>query len=305
MPSCDIAAYHRLLRRQLGLITREQARAIGFSSSAIGRMIGRGEWIRVFPGVFLRAGTTMTWHTKLLAACLAAGGVASHRSAAVLWHLSTVRAGPIEITCPRHRRARLAGVRVHESTDLELAGTTTRDGIPVTGIARTLLDLGAVVGPDRVLLGIDDARRQKLVEWPALYQTLVRHSRRGRNGCGPFRAILDVRYGDKRVPDSDFERMVQTLLADAGLPEPELQVEVRTDAGEFVARVDLAYPTWKIAIELDGRGHITDAAFESDPIRRNRLELEGWLVLDFTWRYYVERPADLVADIRRAIALRS
>ena len=45
-------------------------------------------------------------------------------------------------------------------------------------------------------------------------------------------------------------------------------------------RIDLAYPDLKIAIECDGKlGHLNDAAFESDPKKRNALELDGWLVL--------------------------
>ena len=303
-PSYDLDALHRLLARQHGLITRAQARALGLSDSAIDRRLRTREWVRLASGVFLRAGTAVTWNTKALAACLAGNALASHRTAAVLWGLSPFRPGPVEITTPRHLRSRTPGVRAHESSDLDLARPVVRSGIPVTGIHRTLLDLGAVVPLEQVQLAIDDARRQKLVHWPGLYETLVLHSRRGRNGCGPFRAILDVRYGELRVPDSDFERMVQTLLADAGLPEPEMQVEVFAAAGDFIARVDLAYQRWRIAIELDGRGHITDEAFEHDPIRRNRLELEGWLVLDFTWRYYVERSHDLVADVWRAVDLR-
>ena len=74
-------------------------------------------------------------------------------------------------------------------------------------------------------------------------------------------------------------------------------------AGErFVAEVDLAYPRWRIAIELDGAVHLRRDVHERDLARQNDLVLEGWVVLRFTWRRYTDRPEQLIAEIRTAIA---
>jgi hypothetical protein len=113
-----------------------------------------------------------------------------------------------------------------------------------------------------------------------------------------LRALLTEHYGEPYVPDSDFERMVQQLLLDAGLPAPVLQHEVY-DGDEFVARIDLAYPNRLLGIELDGRRHLTDQAFERDPVRRNRLVGLGWTILNYTWRAYVDHPTRLVAEVRQ------
>lgn len=105
------------------------------------------------------------------------------------------------------------------------------------------------------------------------------------------------------IPDSHFNRLVEVLLDRSGAPAPTVEHEVRDAAGRFVARVDLAYPELRIAIELDGkRDHMTGRAFEHDRARQNRLELEGWLVLRYTWKQFVETPDRIAAEVLAAIA---
>jgi very-short-patch-repair endonuclease len=70
--------------------------------------------------------------------------------------------------------------------------------------------------------------------------------------------------------------------------------------------IDLCYPQWMIAIELDGgEGHRHEKAFEDDPIRNNQLVVAGWIVLHFTWARFVSDPAGVVREILAAIKLRS
>jgi very-short-patch-repair endonuclease len=112
---------------------------------------------------------------------------------------------------------------------------------------------------------------------------------------------LTEKYGEPVVPDSAFERMVEQLLLDAGIRRPVLQHEVYDEQDAFVARLDLAYPDRLVGVELDGRRHIEDAAFERDPRRRNRLTALGWTIYHYTWRHYVDHPELLCAEIRAAI----
>ena len=191
---------------------------------------------------------------------------------------------------------------MHESTQFGLADLTKRDGIPVTGLARTILDLGAVLPWQEVEFAIDDVRRRRLLDWPDLYETLVLHARRGRNGIGPFRAILDARYGEKVVPHSKFERLVIRLLVDGGLPTPVRQFRVH-DGERFVAQVDLAYPDQSILIELQSKAHHLDpVSFERDKARLNECRLLGWNTYEFTWEMYVERPNYICRTVAGAIA---
>jgi very-short-patch-repair endonuclease len=292
-----------LAQKQHLLVTRQQALAVGMVPRQIERRVADGRWTRQKTGLYALPGAALDWHTKLHGACLVSGGVASHRSAAVLWGLDGFRPGRPEITVPRHRRIQHDDLRIHESTQFDdRLGRTRRAGIDVTGIDRTLLDIAALLDVERLLLAIDDARRRRMTGWPSLFETLIRHSAPGRNGAGMLRALLAEKYGEPVVPDSDFERMVERLLLDAGLGQPVLQHEVFDDVGRFIARLDLAYPDHLVGIELDGRRHIEDRAFERDPVRRNRLTGLGWSIYNYTWRFYVDHPHLLCAEVRAALS---
>lgn len=292
----------RLAARQHGLVTVSQARDAGATRAMLRRRVDAGSWCVVDRGVLRAGGAPVTWESELLARVLSAGpgAVASHRSAAVLWGLEGCRPGVPELTVPNGRRYRRAGVRTHESTDLDLVTPVRRRGIPTTPVARTLLDLGAVVDLGRVHVAIDDARRRRLTDWNALLTTLTTHARRGRDGVGTLRAILDEHYGEMAVADSGFERLVMALLTAAGLPRPVLHHEVVVRGHR--CHIDLAYPEARVAIELDGRDHLRPEVFETDRPRQNSVVLAGWTVLRFTWRRYRTRPDAIVADVRHALA---
>jgi very-short-patch-repair endonuclease len=236
-----------------------------------------------------------------MAHVLAAGpdAVASHRSAAALWGLDGCRKGEPEVTIPFGRRYRPDGARVHQSKDLGRVQAVRRAGIPTTPIERTLLDLGAVAGKGVVLIAVDDARRSGLTDWDRLLDCLVLHARRGRDGVGTFRSILDDHFGELAVTDSAFERLVFAFLCEAGLPKPVLQHEV--SVGGRCYRFDLAYPEQRVAIELDGTVHLRRDVWERDHERQNALVLAGWTVLRFTWRDYRERRLELVREVRAAL----
>lgn len=296
----------RLATQQHGVFARHQHEALGGTRSRERTRLGSGRWWSVHPAVFAIAGAALTWEGRVLAACLAApGAVASHRSAARLWQLDGSFPQQPEISVPRGRRPRLAGVTVHETTDSALWEVQRRRSIPVTGLGRTVVDLGAVLRPARVGQTVDHVLRAGLLDLDALWSVYVRHRRRGRNGTGVLRGVLESVAAERGVHESFFERLVFELLVDAGLPRPVVQHEVRDGHGRFVARLDLAYPPQRIAIELLGKQyHLTDAAFERDPRRRNRLELLGWAVLEFTWRAYVDQPGRLCAAVAEAVRTR-
>jgi very-short-patch-repair endonuclease len=297
----------RLASAQHGVLTSEQLLAKGCTLHQIRSAVDRGELIRRHTDVFRVAAAPATWEQRTLVATLAggSGALASHRSAARLWGLDGSTQGRPEIVTPRHLRSWAPHLgRIHESTDLHLAEPTELQCIPCTGIVRTLVDLGAVVPIESLQQAADDAVRRSLCTWDDLLHALAMHSRRGRRGVGPLRAVLEESYG-KSVPDSRFNRLVERLLAASGL-EPAAEYEVRDATGLLIARVDLAYPDLKIAIELDSkRHHLTSQAFEKDRTRQNQLELLGWIVLRYTWRQYVDSPTLLIAEVRAAVDSRA
>ncbi len=208
--------------------------------------------------------------------------------------------GEIDVVVPKYRRPRLGEITLHRTTQFGRTNAQQVDGIPVTGLARTVLDVAAVVGPKRLNWMVDAVLRQGMVEWEDLFHIWVTHSIQGRNGSGGLRMLLEERYGEERFPDSKWNRMVSDLLIDAGLPTPVLEHEIRSN-GRFIGRVDLAYPEERLAIELDSsRWHQNSESFVNDPRRKNQLMLAGWTVLTFTWSDYADTPAALINTVRQA-----
>lgn len=293
----------RLAARQYGLYTTDQALAAGLTSSALCRRQESGRVQRLEPEVYRAAGAPETWHQRLLIACLTEDAVASHRAAAALFALDGFPPRIVEVVTPRWKRRPNPSVRVHESTDLREAHRTQRCGIPVTTIERTLIDLGAVVPRIKVEQAFDEALRQGLTTPEAVRDRFLQLARRGRRGVGVLRPLLERRLGTSGPRPGEFERRVGRLLVNAGVPEPVFEHIIRTLGGAFVARVDLAYPPLRLAIECDSdRWHSGRARRQADLDRQNRLVLAGWTILRFTWDDLIDQPHLIVAQVRSALA---
>ena len=284
---------------QHGLVSREQARGLGFGDTSIHKRCLAGSFRALHPGVYVVGGAPDTWHQRMLGACLAASGlaVASHRSAARIWGLLG-EDDMLELTVCRPRAPRPRGVLWHRSRDLVPGHTTVREGVPVTNPMRTLVDLGAVVKPWIVEDALDRGLSNKLVPMSAVERMLHDVARPGRRGCGVLRKVLDERALGAAPPDGLLEPRMARLLKDHGLPPAVFQL-VLPDPGY---RIDFAYPDVLLAIEVDGYDpHGTRKAFDTDRARQNRLVLLGWTILRFTWTQVVRQPAKVAADVRTAL----
>ncbi len=292
----------QVAERQHCLITTADVRAAGGGHTHVEARVRGGRWEKVERNVFRITGTPVTPAARLLAVVLAAGpgAVGSHFSAAAMWGIPGFSLNSLEVSIPRGRRYRRQRVRSHESSDLDRCRVVTRDGVPVTDVARTLLDLGRYVGPSRLLRSVEWCRRNGLVDWPELIATLRRHARQGRPGVRRLRGVILANAHRSEVTDSDFELLVIASLLEGGLPEPVLHHRV-LDGERFVAEVDLAYPALKIAIELDGRHHLKPEVRERDLARQNDLVLLGWTVLRFSWERFAAHPERVLSEVRAAI----
>lgn len=289
------------MSRQHGVVSEFMARKLGMAERTVQRRKGTGTYVVDQPGTLRHRGTPLTWHGRVMAAVLSTGGVASHRTAAALWGVDGFRPSTVEVTVGDGTNTRRAGVSVHESTQLDLAEVRDVQGIPTTGPERLLIDIGLLVRSRRLNDAVDDLIRRKHVTWDSLMANFVRHARRGRNGIGPMRALLDARCGTP-VALSAWGRWVADLLVEAGLPRPVLEHQVLDVGGGFVAQVDLAYPGLRVAIELQSQAHhLSVSAFQSDARRFNLLATEGWIVLTFTWADFVDHPERLCITVREAL----
>jgi very-short-patch-repair endonuclease len=307
MPTLDDRLLPVFLRQHWLVSTSDVVDAGGTGQQARDR-VRSGRWIQVDRGVFRPRDLAMTWHSRHLAPILAGRlhGVevrTTHRSAAALHQIPGFGRGHPEVATPRGYNIRRTDLRVRTSTDLDRAGTIEVEGLPVTDLCRTILDVGHGVSDQRLLRIVEWARRERGITWAQMISTLARHARRGRAGIARLRRVIAHHADREEITDSDFELLVLALLREHGLPEPVLHHRV-LDGTRFVAEVDLAYPSHLLAIELDGAVHLEADVRERDLPRQNDLVLLGWTVLRFTWRRLQERPDALVREVRAALATR-
>jgi hypothetical protein len=265
-----------------GVFRRPHAVMAGLTKRQIAQRIAEHRWLRLYRDVYRINGSPPTWEGDVLAACWAGGfrAVAAIRSAAELYALPGGRRDLVEIACPRWRRVHQQALVVHETKALDSVDLTVVKGIAVTTPARTLFDLGRVCRPGLVERALENALRRGLTTEGELDATLRRLSRSGRPGGPTLRTLLDGRNPGRRPTESEMEtRLLQSMRA-FGLPDPTTQHEVWQGA-MFIARVDVAYPDLKIAIEYDSdEFHSGRAAIRRDRDRRHLLLAAGWLPVD-------------------------
>ena len=266
-----------------GIFTAAAWYAAGLSSIQLTREVRRGSVERVHPTAYRVLGAPPTWRSSVMAAVASAGAfaLASHRTAPALWQLAGSTGRIIEISTPRHDRVRRRGVRVHESVDLPATDYWVIDGIPVTGINRTLLDSARYLPAQLVGDFVDDAVRRDLTSYMELARWLAVTARRGVRGVRRLRQVLAERPGGTVPPGSTFESRMLDLVRDFVLPTPERQVPVRTSEGTF--HIDFGWPSAKVGVEADGTEHHTlTSQHEYDLRRQNLIQLEGWFLLRYT-----------------------
>ncbi|CAN5502577.1 hypothetical protein BH18ACT1_BH18ACT1_08310 [soil metagenome] len=199
------------------------------------------------------------------------------------------------------RAPRLRTVQVHRSSDLRPDYRTRHDGIPVTNPLRTMVDLGAVLGPQEVEDALDRGLVARLFSVAAVEWALNDLARSGRSGCGVLRAVLDERALGRRRPDGVLEPRMARLLRDHGLPAAAFQHPVVAEE-TTVLKIDFAYVEVRLAIEVDGYDtHSTRRRLQSDLERQNTLVALGWTPLRFTWHDVVRRPGLVATRIREVL----
>jgi very-short-patch-repair endonuclease len=265
----------QLVRHQHGVVTRRQLLDAGLTPSAIKHRRDTGRLHPVSPGVYAVGRPELSLHGRWIAAVLSCGpGAAlSHESAAALWGIRAERAKRIEVSVPRSRHPRRAGIHVYRRTDLGSGLLTRRHGIPITTPVCTLIDLATCLSEDALEAAINEADRLDLVSPPALRSALARLA--GRPGVPAVREVLDRRTF--RLTQSQLERYFLPLARRAGLPTPDTQRRVNG------FRVDFHWPDLGLVVETDGlRYHRTPAQQAKDRVRDQAHAAAGLTPLRFT-----------------------
>ena len=284
-----------------GVVDRTWLLTAGIPRGQLQRWLEEERLQKVHRGVYRLAGAPMTWEQQMLAAVLGAGpgSAASHRSAGRLWGICETHS--LDVSVPHGRRRTVRGASLHMSRDLGDATLSLRRGIRVTNPLRTLVDLAAMLPPDKLEDALDLALVARLVTVAGVEQALDDVARRGRPGILTMRTMLDQRALGKDAPDSLLEPRMARLLRKYNFPPAAFQYVI-TRNKRFFARVDFAYPDIKLAIEVDGYpGHGTRRRRQSDYDRDGDLLGIGWRVIRFTWEDVVRRPETVAARLRAVI----
>ncbi|WP_425307868.1 hypothetical protein AADG42_03645 [Ammonicoccus fulvus] len=249
----------------------QDLRRAGVTRAELAGRVRRGDLVRVRRGAFRKPGTLTPEeeHLELMAAMtgsLVKGAVVSHASAAVLHGLPVPRdvLGRVFVTTPGvgrvTRHLHRYDARVPEAGCVELGrlpefGALSRlmvgegtdlSGLPVTSLARTVVDLARSLAYHHAVAVVDAALRMG-VGRDALEAELELARRRPGNA----RARMAVEFGDGRA-ESPGESWSRVQMAALGLPKPGLQTELFDVDGKLVARVDFDWEEYGVVGEFDG-----------------------------------------------------
>ena len=290
-------AVETLAGEQHWLVARRQLLGLGLSGRAVEHRLATGYLRPVHAGVYLVGRPQLDqpgrWHAAVLA--YGPSAVLSHRSAAALWGVIDRDGILVDVTVPGGGSRRQQGIWVRRTRVLAVDDVARRDGIPVTTVARTLVDLSGLLGKTALKHAVEQADRLHLLDVSATYAALERV--RGRRNLRKLRRIL-ARYAGAPPVRSEQERFFLELAERAGLPAPLVNTRV---AG---IEVDIFWPQWRLVVELDGRGyHFAPDSFEHDRTRDARLQKAGCRVLRVTYRRLHRRSSSVIADIRALAAL--
>lgn len=290
----------QLAVRQDGLLTTADLLAAGISPTTLQGWVRRGRLRVVHRGVYAPPDLPLTPRVVARAATLATGlpeAVAAYRTAADVHDLGVhLLAGAAHVIVPTavHRPSR-SDLVVHR-LELADADVVDLDGLRATAVLRTVLDL--LVAPSRLaaVWAGEAALRARTMGEDALDEGV--EARGGRPYAArmrQWRALMDPRS------ESPLETAVRLLPHDARVPAPQPQYEVRTDDGYVIARIDLAWPAYRLGLEADGKEpHGKLRPIYTDRWRTNALV--GWRVVRFTWHDVLRRPTYVVATVRAHLA---
>ena len=231
-----------------------------------------------------------------MAAVLASGPDAalSHYSAAALWRLRPTSRTTIDVTVPHPTRSSKL-IRRHVS-DVPADERTVAEGIPVTSVPRTILDLAATEPLDVVRALLREMEYRELWGSLSLRDLVERYP--GRRGIRKVKTALegvkDEPAGERKSP---LEERFAPFLRRHHLPLCHFNDPITV--GNKTFQVDCHWPDLRQIVELDGwQGHKGRLAFREDRARDRILHAHGYSVDHLTWNQLDDEPEAIASDLR-------
>jgi very-short-patch-repair endonuclease len=280
--------------RQHGVISRKQLMELGLGKDSIQHRLSSGRLLRLHRSVYGVGHRNRSRETVWMAAVLAGGEdtVLSNRPAGAAWAICS-SAGRVEVTVPRQRRPH-PRILFHHSV-LPADERTTHNGIPITTVPRTILDLAATLDERQLERAINEAEIKRLWDELSLHDLLYRY--RGRAGTKSVRAALRKRTEGATLTKSDLEELFLRFADGARLPRPETNTYVEG------LEVDCVWRAQRVIVEVDGwETHRTRAAFERDREKSRILQAAGWRCVPVTYLQLEHTSAEVARDVHRLLA---
>lgn len=236
-----------------------------------------------------------------MAAVLASGpdAVLSHRSAAALWKIREDSRAAIDVTTPHRSRSWRHICRHVSPTPAE--EVTIKEGIPVTSVPRTILDLAATEPLDVVKGLLREMEFRELWDSLSLWDLIERYpGRRGiRKVTAALEGLKDEPVGEQKNP---LEERFAPFCRRYRLPLPHFNHPIEAGGKSF--QVDCHWPGTNQVVELDGwQAHGTRSAFREDKARDRRLAVAGYIVTHFTWNQLDDEPEAIASDLRALLGI--
>jgi very-short-patch-repair endonuclease len=196
----------------------------------------------------------------------------------------------VHVSAPRHRRP-TAAIKPHWVPGLDSRDCTRRDGIPVTTVTRTLLDLAAIATPKQLQRATNQAERKGLLTESAVRELIERN--RGRKGIKEFVAVTAAVNAGTHRTRSDLEVAFLDFCRRHHIEEPVSNGKVEG------FEVDMHWPGTRLIVELDDyEYHRTPTSFEQDRRRDAELKLKGYTVIRVTGAWLDTDPHGLARTLR-------
>lgn len=283
-----------LAAQQGGIIRRDQAIAYGLTPGQITYRVQTGRWKPIYRGVYLLLDLSSSSDRIRAAIAALPGAVVSHEAAAQAHAIPFIRQDLAVVSVHSQTTHEFLGVTVHRCHDLLENHVVAIDDLPTTTLARTVVDLAAILTTRHLGVILDDLLATKRVSLEAIHQVAATVWRRGKPGATRMRALIAERAG-VAANASRLELLGLGILRQAGLPDPEIEYPLPWNR---LRRFDAAYPTHRVAIEWDSRRwHSQLEAFDTDRRRDRDAVLHGWRLVRFTWDDVTERPDEVASTV--------
>jgi hypothetical protein len=278
-----------LARTQHGVVAHWQLLVLGLGPDAIQRWVRNGRLHRIHRGVYAVGHRALSSLGYALAAALAYGdgALVGYRSAAWLWDVLDDARQVIDVVAVAKRQSR-RGIRFHSTVSLHPDDVGERDGVPVTSLARTLLDVAEVVPQRRLVYAIERAEKSRTFDLAAIRELLARSH--GRHGLKALKAALREIEPEALHAHEGIERLFIDFCRRYGLGLPAMNASVEGFT------VDALWADRKLIVELDSwEHHKSRRSFEEDRRRDAVLTVAGYRVVRVTDRMLRSDPDGLAA----------